>query len=177
MLRKSIIVAAIALLVGSMHLGAKEINIVPMPQSVEMGVGAFNLTAQTKVYAQGEGAAEVVRMFSEKIRTSSGLDLLQGKKAGKGTIAFVIDSKVTGKEAYVLSVKKDFILCKASTPAGLFYGMQSLLQLLPPEVEGTALNGKITGWTVPVCEIVDAPRLLIVVFILILVVISKMWRL
>lgn len=158
MLRKSIIVAAIALLVGSMHLGAKEINIVPMPQSVEMGVGAFNLTAQTKVYAQGEGAAEVVRMFSEKIRTSSGLDLLQGKKAGKGTIAFVIDSKVTGKEAYVLSVKKDVILCKASTPAGLFYGMQSLLQLLPPEVEGTALNGKITGWTVPVCEIVDAPR-------------------
>ena len=158
MLKKTFIIAAIGFFLAGLHSEAKDINIVPMPQHVEVGSGSFTLTAGTKIFAKGEGATEVANMFVEKIRKSSGFSLQQGKKAGKGTVAFVINAKIKGNEAYKLSVSKDAILCEASTSAGLFYAMQSLLQLLPPEVESTVLNGKIAGWEVPVVEVEDAPR-------------------
>ncbi len=158
MLKKTILVAAIGCFLGSLPMGAVDINIIPKPQQVVTGDGNFCLTEQTKLYSAGEGAAEVAAQFAEKVEKASGFVLPKGKKAGKGTIAFVIDSKVAGKEAYTLTVTKDGVTCAASTANGLFYAMQSLLQLLPPDVESTALAGKVTGWKVPVVAIEDAPR-------------------
>jgi hexosaminidase len=62
-----------------------------------------------------------------------------------------------GDEGYQLTVHADAVTIQAGTPAGLFYGMQSLRQLLPPEIEK---REKVRGvkWTIPCVEIKDSPR-------------------
>ena len=67
MLKKTFIVAAIGFFLTGLHSEAKDVNIVPMPQHVEVGSGSFSLTAETKIYASGEGAKEVANMFVEKM--------------------------------------------------------------------------------------------------------------
>ena len=65
--------------------------------------------------------------------------------------------KTLGKEGYTLSVSPKKVLIKANEPAGLFYGVQTLLQLLPPEIESVDAVQNIE-WTIPAVEITDYPR-------------------
>jgi hexosaminidase len=62
-----------------------------------------------------------------------------------------------GNEGYHLSVTPKDITIKANQPAGLFYGVQTLMQLFPKEIEGKELI-KDVKWTAPCLEITDYPR-------------------
>ena len=62
-----------------------------------------------------------------------------------------------GTEGYYLSVTPEAILIRANQPAGLFYGIQTLLQLLPKEIESKAAVNR-TSWPVPCVTITDYPR-------------------
>jgi hexosaminidase len=62
-----------------------------------------------------------------------------------------------GNEGYKLSVTSKAVTISANKPAGLFYGMQTLLQLLPPSIESKTAVAN-TSWTIPCVEITDEPR-------------------
>jgi hexosaminidase len=62
-----------------------------------------------------------------------------------------------GNEGYTLSVTTKDITIKANKPAGIFYGVQTLMQLLPKEIE-SAENVDNIAWKVPCVEITDYPR-------------------
>jgi len=75
-------------------------------------------------------------------------------------IDFLLDTNLQeklGPEGYKLSVNINYIGITAATPAGLFYGSQTLLQLLPPEIF-SASKVKHHAWTAPCAEITDSPR-------------------
>jgi len=61
------------------------------------------------------------------------------------------------EEAYTLSVTPLHIVVTAATPTGLYWGIQTISQLLPPQIYG---EKKVAGlkWEVPCCEIKDEPR-------------------
>ena len=61
-------------------------------------------------------------------------------------------------EGYVLRVDRRGIELEAGDASGFFYGVQTLLQLLPPSVEGERAAMGISGWEVPAVNIEDAPR-------------------
>lgn len=64
-----------------------------------------------------------------------------------------------GTEAYTLNVTSKGVAIRASTPQGLFYGVQSLLQLLPPQIYDRAgISEAPARWTLPHVDIVDWPR-------------------
>ncbi len=157
MFKKQILTAALGFMLCGLSVQAADFNIIPQPQHLVEGKGQFQLTSQTQLIANGEGAAEVAVQFFEKVKNASGLTLQKQWKNGN-QISFLIDKSVKGREAYTLSVTEKEIVCAASTSDGLFYGMQTLLQLLPPEIEGTTLKGKVTGLTMPAVEIKDEPR-------------------
>jgi hexosaminidase len=69
----------------------------------------------------------------------------------------VVDKKL-GSEGYHLSVTTSHITIRANQPAGLFYGVQTLLQLLPKEIESKTLV-KDVHWQIPSVEITDYPKL------------------
>ena len=64
---------------------------------------------------------------------------------------------VLGKEGYVVEVSPSAVSVQANTAAGLFYGAQTLLQLLPKEIESKSVVSNI-NWTIPAVRITDFPR-------------------
>jgi hexosaminidase len=135
-----------------------EIGLVPLPATVEPHAGAFELTPSTHVVAS-PGAEDVAARLVEVLRPSTGLALpIAGGAPGYGDVALTLDAGAkTGDEGYTLDVRDTGVTIVAARPAGLFYGCQTLRQLLPPEVEQ---REPVPGvpWRAPAVSIQDAPR-------------------
>jgi len=97
-------------------------------------------------------------MLSQKLNLSTGFSI----KAQQGNVGSIqlnlnkVPVALIGKEGYTLVSSPNGVVITANAPAGLFYGMQTLLQLLPKEIESkTAVN---VPWTIPSVKITDYPR-------------------
>lgn len=134
------------------------INIIPTPVSLKQQEGRFLLTSGTSFYAPTPGAKTVAEFFAAKLKTSTGFTLSETDKEKEGGIALLIDpASSLNDEGYSLEVTPTGVKIQAKTPQGLFYGMQSFLQLLPAEVE-SATTVKNIEWSAPCVMIDDAPR-------------------
>lgn len=132
------------------------INIIPTPQSLVQHDGFFRLGNNTAIAAASPEAKTVAEFFAAKMRTATGLNI---QVAEKGNIQLSVDPSldVANDEGYTLDVTKDGAVVVAKTAQGLFYGMQSFLQLLPAEIESPSkVNG--IAWQAPAVSIKDAPR-------------------
>lgn len=143
-----------------------EIAIIPMPVSVEKQSGTFTINDKTSLIFSDNNAdlQRVVRDFSRKVKTASGLSLNarqhSGAVTGNNLLAFVINQPANarlGKEGYTLEASADRVIIRANEPAGIFYGVQTLYQLLPKEIESKA-EVKNQSWTLPAVKITDYPR-------------------
>lgn len=158
MIKKSIFAAFLLCCTLPTGISAQQFNIVPTPKQITKGQGNFPLSSTTRIAYEGKGAAEVADFFCHKIQQSTTLRLKKGKLLSSGTISLVLDKNIQGKEAYTLEVTADRVVAKAATTDGLFYAVQSLLQLLPPDVERTYLYGQVPEWSIPAVSITDEPR-------------------
>jgi len=77
--------------------------------------------------------------------------------AGGNISLAIVQDATLGNEGYKLIVNPNSVLLSANKPAGLFYGMQTLVQLLPKEIESKTVVNKKT-WTIPSVTITDYPR-------------------
>ena len=160
-MRNKKFIVAIALSVCSvcsLNGWAEGINVIPTPKEMTTGTGTFNLTSETRVSTKGKGAEEVASMFLQKVSRATGWNLKTGKNSKGTTIYFRLDKSIKGQEAYRLSVTPNEVIAAASTTDGLFYAMQTLLQLLPPEIESDYTETFHRTWEIPVVEINDEPR-------------------
>ena len=136
-------------------LGAQDI--IPAPVRFEARPGHFTLDAATRIVTPPEAVAVGERLACY-LRPATGLPLAVGGRAGKDTIVLVLDAATgLGEEGYRLEAGPDRVTIKASRPAGLFYGVQSLRQLLPA---ASFREAKVDGvaWTLPAVAIEDSPR-------------------
>lgn len=133
------------------------LHLVPMPQSVTAREGTFALTPDTRFAAKGKGAKQVAAFFADKIGTATGHRPTVGSKQGEGAICLTIDKSIDGDEGYRLIVGPTGVEARARTARGLFYAMQTFMQLLPPQIESQeAVKG--VAWTAPAVAIEDKPR-------------------
>lgn len=136
-------------------------SIIPAPQKMEIRPGRFRLTEDVSIVSDG-ASTETARYLAAKMRASTGFSLpisTIGERP-KGSIELTTKGAKAelGAEGYELDVAADGVSIKAPTQAGLFYGVQTLLQLFPPEIFG---NGKGTNadWEIPFfAQIEDEPR-------------------
>jgi hexosaminidase len=135
-------------------------GIVPAPARFELtDRGAFTLGERTRLVVSGDGAAAVAETFAAPLRTATGFELPVEEGAAEASdIELVIDPEVEGDEGYTLDSGADGVRIAASAPAGLFWGTQSLRQMLPGEIEEADPNAPEGGWEVPAASIVDRPR-------------------
>lgn len=142
------------------HAEVKEynrgINIVPKPYKITETPGVFELNDKTALQLKGDGAEKAANYLKRKIKTAAGFELNEGA-AGKGIVLTVNADSTMGEEGYSLIVTPETVTIASSAPRGLFYGVQTLLQLLPAEIESSSRVEGVS-WTVPCVEIQDKPR-------------------
>lgn len=134
------------------------LHIIPWPSKVVEGEGWFKLK-KGMVISVPEGAEgkRIGGYLSEKLRGSTGWEF-EVEEGGEGVIRLELDKRLGGNvEGYRLRVHTGGVSIKAGGGAGLFYGVQTLLQLLPAEIERKVVMEGIT-WKARCVEIEDAPR-------------------
>jgi hexosaminidase len=132
--------------------------LIPVPVHIQQQSGAFVLTNSATIGYNKTEAGAAAEIFATFIRTPTGYTIVPSKGAS-ASIQFTLlepANKQIGKEGYVLNVSPERIVLSANTPAGLFYGMQTLLQLLPKEIEMN--NVSLAAWSIPAVTITDYPR-------------------
>lgn len=137
----------------------KGIHIIPQPVSLTQGEGTFKLSRGASIAASTPESKKVAKFFASKMKQSTGFNITVSNKASSGDIELVIDPVLASvnNEGYTLVVSSKGVVIKAKTPQGLFYGMQSFLQLLPAEIESTTVVKNI-DWTAPCVAVKDEPR-------------------
>ncbi len=136
---------------------APPINIIPIPADVTPMAGQpFVLTSECSFHADGTQAQSIADFFAAQMKLSTGYNLERGK--GKANIRLqLMPEHDMLSESYDLTVHEDGVLIVAKDAAGLFYGMQSLLQLFPAEI-ASKTEVKDVKWVAPAVKIADGPR-------------------
>jgi hexosaminidase len=134
--------------------------VIPQPVSMRVAKGAFEIGSATRVVAAGPAGVEAAKLI-DALAPAMGfrLRLVEGK-GGPNTIVLSLDASEKekfGAEGYRIDVTPERIDVRAVEPAGLFYGIQTLRQLLPTDV---FRRKKVEGvkWSVPCVKVTDYPR-------------------
>jgi hexosaminidase len=153
-------VCMLALLSCTKPAIVKEVAIIPQPESVVTVPGAFCLNKKTVIVAQGDAiaAAEFLKDFLKK---GTGFDLKIVPEGKRNAIVLSVDNSAqnpdASSEGYVLNSTTKKVTITATAASGLFYGVQTLRQLFPAEIESPAIKTGIE-WNIPLVTITDHPR-------------------
>ncbi|MDF3076970.1 MAG: Beta-N-acetylhexosaminidase [Sphingobacteriaceae bacterium] len=153
-------ILAVALLFSSV-LVKSQVSILPEPVKIVNHTGYFTLPSQVLIQAPAqEDVKPIVEMLEHRLHAATGYSVRAVGHSSPATIKFVLNSNADveiGDEGYHLESSSKGIQITANKPAGLFYGMQTLLQLLPNEIESKVAVYDVK-WHVPLVSITDYPR-------------------
>ena len=137
------------------------INIIPIPVSVQQGMGSFLLQPTATIgYTNNKQVQAIAQQMQQKIARSTGYSLAESKNIKDATIQLQLLNNwdtLLGKEGYRLNVTPTNVLIQANAPAGIYYGVQSFWQLLPAAIESKSVVNHIK-WQMPEVNITDYPR-------------------
>jgi hexosaminidase len=136
-------------------------GIVPVPVSVEATGGSwFTVGESTRIRTSSGEAARVGEYLAGSLRGATGYPLsvtASGEPARAGDLSLELaTSDRLGDEGYELEVTEEAVTLRANRPAGLFWGAQTLRQLLPASIESPARQPG--PWRIPGGRILDHPR-------------------
>lgn len=140
------------------------VSIIPQPVSLSIQKGTFIFNPESATISADKEAADVASFFSELIRNgyapkSKGGKVLRSSANTKANIELRINKDANssiGDEGYTLKVTPQKIMLSANKPKGLFYGIQTLMQLFPPSNSNE--QTKRESYNIPCVEITDYPR-------------------
>lgn len=138
----------------------ENISIIPQPANLQELSGYFDITNKTRIRIDpGNPELEILGgMLADQLEFVSGYEIAVVKKKGALKNAFNLSmqpSDTLGMEGYSLSVGRDGILLKAPRGKGIFYGLQTIYQLLPTKTDLLKTKSDIS---IPSVNIVDEPR-------------------
>lgn len=153
---------ALATTIVSMQLCAQkntQLSLVPQPAHIEEGQGSFTFSKLVKTSADeyvGDSINWVLTNFEKNFTATTGT---QFKHVKKGATLQLKRNQAISSEGYKLQITPTQICIEASRPAGFYYALQTLQQLLPTRsVIAGITNDTTTSYTLPVVNIEDSPR-------------------
>jgi hexosaminidase len=154
-----LLLANVFIVAASFCQSANDISLIPQPVSLQRLEGSFTLPVNPVIETTAPGLA-VADYLGKKISVATGYQVnVKGRvTAASGAIKLLlVNDKTFTKEQYQLKCSTEGIAVTAADPAGLFYGVQTLLQLLPAAIESKTIVTN-TSWSVPAVAITDYPR-------------------
>ena len=151
---------ALACVCVALVQAASPLSLIPLPASVQQGSGQFTFPAKVQLCVPsdtGDSVKAVAKRWAGNFTKSTGIKVSVGKKAN-AAIQLRLNSGLA-PEAYDLQVTRERIVIEAARPAGFFYALQTLNQLLPSRAVMAGVKATdVQAWTLPVVTIKDHPR-------------------
>ena len=138
-----------------------KISIIPQPVNLIENQGTFSLPQNIIIEAISQPEMkQTIAFLKDRLTTPTGNSVTIKSNDPSATVQLLLNKKadnILGKEGYNLSVTPTKIVIKANNAAGLFYGVQTLIQLFPKEIESASLVNNVK-WQAPCVTITDYPR-------------------
>ncbi|PCI06527.1 MAG: beta-N-acetylhexosaminidase [Flavobacteriaceae bacterium] len=136
----------------------EDIKIIPKPVRTVLKTGVFVFDNETIIANLDTNANEAIALLTSKLKVAAGINLRSANQSENAIncVVFKTDSSLF-KEGYELNIEHETIVLKAKSKQGFLYGVQSLLQLLPVQIESLKFEKNI-DWIVPNIFIEDHPR-------------------
>lgn len=135
--------------------------LIPMPVSVTPSGSSFLLTNETAIYSDGtsEELQKMATYLTNLLKPATGFDLAvksANEAPANGNIFLRLSNDdALGEEGYLLNITEDLIEISANKPNGLFYGIQTIRQLLPAKIESSEVQPG--PWEIATGTIQDSP--------------------
>lgn len=159
------IILLMSMLVFTLSITAEQvqqaISVIPEPVSIVEKGGNYNIPEEVVVFvSNGEKSDYLKKLIEDKLTTAPGKRVSFTNSDKNADIALLLnkrENKQIGEEGYVLIVNGDKVTIEANKRAGLIYGLQTLFQLLPPQIESDKKEDNVV-WQIPQLEVIDYPR-------------------
>lgn len=150
--RVSQIILIFSLVLTGSLAKAQTISIIPKPVSLTPHPGNFTIDKSTNIKfdPSNEDLAQIAKFIQDDLREYYHVDLTANNESPKAIKLQIDPSLKLGNEGYAMTVNADGIQISAPAPNGVFYGVQTLKQLLPAQ--------PVNELSVPFVEIQDQPR-------------------
>ncbi len=163
MLKKITLIGLTCLLASSVF--AQNPSIIPVPSKAVYPKGSYPLASSIIIAGPKDAALTTTyAILSDKLSRIAGKKVQwlydQGSIASLASIRFKLNAKADaalGNEGYQLTSDAKGVQITANKPVGLFYGIQTLLQLMPKEIESNKVVAGVK-WSIPYANITDTPR-------------------
>lgn len=135
--------------------------LIPKPVSLITGDGNFILPSNLSIiFTKNEELKKIAGSLAKQLTTAGNVvTVTEGNSAAANSIFLTLSAdKSISAEGYRLQVAANGITIAAGATAGIFYGVQTLLQLLPAQIESNQNNKLSDAWAIPFVTIEDAPR-------------------
>lgn len=145
---------------GAIGVQAQVGQVLPLPAEMTPREGTFRFSSKTTVSVAdypGDSVRQVFRRWSNDFCRATGLELRTGAKPSRARLVLTLD-EAQPAEGYRLEVSPERVQIAAARPAGFFYALQTLSQLMPSRAVVAGVADTLTVWTVPAVSIADAPR-------------------
>ena len=142
---------SVLLLMGIFIVAKAQVEIIPKPAELTTQQGTFVINAKTKLIVKDPQAQTSANFLNEFLRDVYGFQLTTSKVAGPNAVLLTINKGLSGTlGAYKLGSSKSGVEITGANPEGVFYGIQTLIQLLPVEKSGSL--------SIPLVQVKDEPR-------------------
>ncbi|MEO6355343.1 MAG: family 20 glycosylhydrolase [Ferruginibacter sp.] len=159
------IVVSLACYLSGVHAicqQAPPVSIIPEPVQMVQNAGVFVLPSTITIEAPILPAVKpTLDMLQQRLTVATGYKVLFGNEMSSAIIKLSLNKTADatiGNEGYRLNITTANIVISANQPAGLFYGVQTLMQLLPAEIESKTVAQNVK-WQAPCVTITDYPKL------------------
>ena len=134
-----------------------DIQIIPKPQELSISEGSFVFNENTSFHVSSDDHLQVSEILIRKFRSVANWDFgFVREQPVSNYISFIINEALQD-ESYTVNIENKGITIEANSYSGFLYGVETIRQLLPPEIES---NKQVEGvtWEIPNVKISDAPR-------------------